>query len=403
MLHSQSREHGFFVGSPDQSAIGFALQVPTRWRFGMGVLSELGREAGALGSRVLLMSGRRAMRELGVLDRVLGVLGDSGLEVELFEGVSANPRTDEVEEAVLRGRGIKADVVIGLGGGSVLDAAKAAGAALSCGVPVGELLQNSTPIDRSVPVVAVPTTAGTGSELSRGAILTDHGRRFKGGLRGNGLFPAVALVDPELSMMMPDALARLTGFDVLCHAVETYFSRQSHAMLHSLSLGAVAVVRDCLMRPVAGLEDRVRAMQMAYASSMMGINLGNATTCLPHRMQYAIGALTDTSHPEGLAALYPEWFAAVVKADPVKARRLLGVLFSDAGEAEEAFGDPTGAMIRVLGEIGVSRTLQELGVKSEEDLRWCISHVSGASAVDPAYAGGETIEQIFLSAFKRGC
>jgi alcohol dehydrogenase class IV len=252
-------------------------------------------------------------------------------------------------------------------------------------------------------MVAVPTTAGTGSELSRGAILSDHERKFKGGLRGNGLFPAVALVDPELSLLMPDSLARLTGFDVLCHAVETYFSRQSHAMLHSLSLGAVAVVRDCLMRPVTGLSERARVTQVAYASSMMGVNLGNATTCLPHRMQYAIGALTDTSHPEGLAALYPEWFAAVVKADPDKARRLLAVLFADVSEAEEAFADPAGAMMRVLEEIGVGRTLQELGVGSEEELKWCIGHVSGASQVDPAYAGPETIEQIFLSAFRRGC
>lgn len=382
---------------------GFSFHTPTRWRFGVGVFTELGQEAKRFGSRVLLMTGRRAMRELGILQRAVALLKDQGMGCTVFEGVSANPRTLEVQTAADTAREAGAEVVIGLGGGSVLDAAKATAATLACNQPVADLLSQATPITRSLPVIAIPTTAGTGSELSRGAILSDPERQFKGGLRGNGLFPALALVDPELSMNQPQPLARLTGFDVLCHAIETFFSRQAHAALEALSLTAVASVRDCLIQPRADESSRERGIRMAYASSLMGINLGNATTCLPHRMQYAIGALTDTAHPSGLAALYPEWFAAVVTAAPEKARRLLNSLFPDQTEAARALAEPSKCMQEILANIGVTTTLQELGVRTQEDLRWCVDHVSGASDVDPSYRGPQTVEQIFLSAYARGC
>jgi len=351
----------------------------------------------------MVVTGRRAMRQLGVLGRVEQSLQSAGVTLSVFEGVSANPRTDEVDQAVRLAREGAVEVVIGLGGGSALDAAKAVAACRALDAPASDLLVQGTPIVRTLPLIAVPTTAGTGSELSRGAILTDPSRRFKGGLRGDGLFPVAALVDPDLSLTMPPALARLTGFDVFCHAVETYFSRLSQPALRCWSLQAVAAFRDCLFRPRPGWSVRERATGMSYASSLMGINLGNASTCLPHRLQYAVGALTDTAHPAGLAALYPDWFERVVVAAPGEARVLLETLFVDAGEAAQAAAAPAAAMIGVLEGLGIRTTLQDLGIRDRAQVEWCIGQVTGAGDVDPCWRGPETVGEIFLSAYGRGC
>jgi alcohol dehydrogenase class IV len=167
---------------------------------------------------------------------------------------------------------------------------------------------------------------------------------------------------------------------------------------------AVATVRDVLIWPHPTVNDDpvIHWGELSYASAMMGINLANSSTCLPHRMQYAFGALTDSSHPEGLAAIYPEWFAVVAQAIPGRVKALLEVLFAKHPMRLEWIARPAEAMREVLRVLGLARSLADLGVDTEEKLEWCIDHVRGTLDVDPAWQGPETVRSIFLSACRRG-
>ncbi len=163
--------------------------LPTRVVFGRGVLTQLGARVGEYGRRALLVCGRGAMRRHGVLDAVVGALHAAGITVTLFDGVSANPTSAEADRAVTLAVEHRCDVVIGLGGGSAIDAAKAAAVGVERG-PVGPLVGTTLEAsDGALPLVAVPTTAGSGSEVTKGATVTDVTRCLKAGIRGPDLFP----------------------------------------------------------------------------------------------------------------------------------------------------------------------------------------------------------------------
>jgi alcohol dehydrogenase class IV len=189
--------------------------LPTRVVFGRGGLTQLGARVGEYGRRALLVCGRGAMRRHGVLDAVVGALHAAGITVTLFDGVSANPTSAEADRAVALAVEHRCDVVIGLGGGSAIDAAKAAAVGVERG-PVGPLVGTTLEAsDGALPLVAVPTTAGSGSEVTRGATVTDVARRLKAGIRGPDLFPRVALIDPVLLGTVPAGVAAESGFDAL--------------------------------------------------------------------------------------------------------------------------------------------------------------------------------------------
>ncbi len=158
------------------------LYIPTRVIFGRGRLAELGQQATAFGHRVLLVSGRTAMQRHGILDTCVRLLEESGADVSVFASVSEDPTSEEVDRGIALAHREKCDVIVGLGGGSAIDAAKAASAGLKAG-PVGPLVGTSLELaEQMVPVIAVPTTAGSGAEVTKGAIITDPSRALKAGI-----------------------------------------------------------------------------------------------------------------------------------------------------------------------------------------------------------------------------
>jgi len=155
-----------------------------------------------------------------------------------------------------------------------------------------------------LPLVAIPTTAGTGSELSKAAIITDESRKIKKGIRGAALYPKVAIVDSVFTESVPYNITMETGFDVLAHGLESYISKSASPYTEMQSEQALRIVGTYLPALAENLQDREAREKMSFASMIMGINLGHASTCLPHRMQYHLGAHTDTSHGAGLEALF---------------------------------------------------------------------------------------------------
>lgn len=353
----------------------FDFHVPTRVIFGRGRLDELGPHARAWGTRGLIVCGRSAMRTSGVLARVQAILAAADVKTDVCDRISANPRSDHVDAAVRQARRFGARVVVGLGGGSALDAAKAVAVGMgheSVADLVGRTLE---PSSESLPIIAVPTTAGSGAEVTKGAIVTDVVRDFKSGIRGDDLFPKVAVVDPSLTDTLPHRIALDSGFDSIAHAVEGFLANRSGDMNKALSERAVELLVPALRRLAAGDTGTEVRDSMAFGALLGGFNVATASTCLPHRMQQAIGTAEHLgpSHGSGLAMLYPAWLESV----------------------EHVAGDKTTAVARLIGEtdlphavqsllqdIGLAQRLSDYGY-SANDVHGFTGRVSGSLDNDP--------------------
>jgi alcohol dehydrogenase class IV len=372
--------------------VKFRFFAPTEIIFGVGSLDQVGSLTP--GRRVLIVCGKAAAIRHGFVDRIKTSLSSAGKESVLFSGVSPNPRVTQVNQAAELGRAEGVDSVIGIGGGSALDAAKAVAVALKAQKPIDDFLLGEVAKDR-LPLVLIPTTAGTGSETSRGAILTDEVSGIKTGVRGDGLFADVALVDPALTFTAPASVTALTGYDIFTHAVETYLSKIGQPLTEHLALDALSRVALSLRVAVENGASVEARTNLSYASTLMGINLGNSSTCLPHRLQYPVGAITDTSHPAGLAAIYGAWLRNGYDATPEK-WNVIGRILS--GRPCSSLENVYVAYERFVAEVGLAGyTLQSLGIRGA-DVPLLASRVSGNLSADPQVVPGHEkaiVEKIY--------
>ncbi|WP_287155673.1 iron-containing alcohol dehydrogenase [Candidatus Solincola tengchongensis] len=221
--------------------------------FGPGVLRRLGEEAAFLGRRVLLVTGASSLQRSGRLDEMLRELSRRSLEVHRL-GVRGEPSPETVDRAVLEHRGKGIDLVVAVGGGSVLDADKAVSAMLPLGDPVEDYLEGvgkAAHPGKRLPFIAVPTTAGTGSEATNNAVISRVGENgFKRSLRHPSLFPDLALVDPELTLTCPAELTAACGMDALTQLLEAFLSPRSGPLTDALALSGMEKVREGLLAAV---------------------------------------------------------------------------------------------------------------------------------------------------------
>ena len=354
------------------------LHIPTRVVFGRGRLGELGELVRPLGGHALIVSGRIAMRRSGTLDFCIKTLESAGLAVSVFDGISPEPLAAEVDQAVELARSAGCDVIVGLGGGSAIDAAKAAAVGLALG-PIGPLVGATIPPGTdTVPVVAVPTTAGSGAEVTKGAIITDAERNLKSGIRGEVLFPTLALIDPDLLLTVPSSVAAAAGFDAFAHAVEGYVARRANRFTRELALEAVEIIGRTLPEVTAGRADPAAREDLAYAALLGGMNVAVASTCLPHRLQQAMGAVprVSISHGRGLAAVYPAWLETAV---PHAEQRFATVSAPLGPEA------PAVSIGRFMAEIGAAGSMAAHGFTTA-DLPVLSAAVTGNTENDPVPA-----------------
>lgn len=374
----------------------YQLSVPTKAYFGRNILEE-GLEACSeylKGKNILVVTTGRSLVRLGHLDRVReGILhcGNVG-EIFVFQEISANPRLSEIRKGIMMGKQKKADVVVGFGGGSALDAAKAIAAGVGMDMDIYDIFRTGQePSDATLPIIAIPTTAGTGSELSKAAIITDEQQGKKGGLRGAALYPSAAIVDSAFTETIPFRTTMETGFDVLAHAIETYISKAATPFTEMLSERAITIVGEYLSRLAGDLGDVEAREKMSFASMIMGINLGNASTCLPHRMQYPVGAHTDTSHGAGLAAMYPAWIEYEYEYSREKTEHIFHLLLNESCCSRERAAE---LMRGFLDRLQMSRSLRELGI-TQEMTAGMAAEVTGNIHNDPAADEQDIIRKIY--------
>jgi alcohol dehydrogenase class IV len=291
----------------------FELATAARIVFGWGTADAVGDLSRELGRHALIVTGRSAERSELVRSRLAG----AGVATTMWT-VSREPNLTTIEDGVAALRAADCDVVVGVGGGSVLDTAKAIAAlAASDGALLDhlEVIGRGLPLLRpSLPCIAMPTTAGTGSEVTRNAVLASPEHRVKVSLRSPHLLPRLAIVDPALTLDLPPALTASTGLDALTQVIEPYVSHRANPVTDAWCVDGMWRAAGALRRAVADGHDREAREQMSLVSLCGGLALANAGLGAVHGFAGPIGGMFDAPHGAICAALLPHVVAANVRA-----------------------------------------------------------------------------------------
>lgn len=280
------------------------FMTPALAVLGQGALEKAKEYWKGYGKKALVVTGKHVAKSQ-MMERLKRALTETGTDYTVFDGITGEPTDVMVEEGAKLYREERCEFCIGIGGGSPLDSAKAIAARITNPEPLsfymGKEIPNPTP-----PVVAIPTTAGTGSEATKFTIITDTSANVKMLLKGDVLVPRLAVVDPDCSVSSPKSVVAATGLDALTHAIEAYTSQKATPMTDTLALSAIKRIFQYLPRAYRETEDKRAAEEMAMAAFEAGICINNASVTLVHGMSRPIGALFHVPHGLSNAMLLKE-------------------------------------------------------------------------------------------------
>ncbi|AXT46245.1 MULTISPECIES: L-threonine dehydrogenase [Chromobacterium] len=371
-----------------------AFFIPCVNLMGAGCLQQAVETMRGYGYRKVLMVTDTGLVRTGLAGRVTELLGGVGIATVLFDGVHPNPTTANVGAglALLREHGC--DAVVSLGGGSPHDCAK--GIALVAAN--GGKIQDYEGVDKSakpqLPLVAINTTAGTASEMTRFCIITDESRHIKMAIVDKHTTPVLSVNDPETMAGMPASLTAATGMDALTHAVEAYVSTIATPITDACALKAVTLIAGHLRRAVRHGLDMEAREQMAYAQFLAGMAFNNASLGYVHAMAHQLGGFYDLPHGVCNAVLLPHVQAFNAKA---AGQRLadVGAALGVAANAEAAIA----AIRQLAADVGIPAGLTQLGVKEEDIPELAANALKDACGLtNPIQASHEEICAIFKAA-----
>ena len=272
------------------------FRLYTRIIFGVESLRELPFEGRALGGKVLVVTGQKALRENGLLQRIDILLKSSGFETILFSEVEPEPSLETVRQGLAKARERKADWVIGLGGGSAMDVAKIIAGLIDANNDL-EYYFNGGKIEvPGIPLITVPTTAGSGAEVTYNAVLSDPVNKVKKSIRDHLLAARITIIDPLLTASAPMNVTVHSGFDALVQAIEAFTSKGAGPLTDIYALSAVERISSNILKVYQNGQDIQARTEMAMASLMAGIALSNARLGAVHGMAHSIGIRTGKPH-----------------------------------------------------------------------------------------------------------
>jgi alcohol dehydrogenase class IV len=349
---------------------------PGKIVFGWGRRQEVGRLARELGRRAFVICGSRTLESSGGLDEVLLLLEAAGLRARRCYDITHEPQVEDVDRCTdrLRAEGAGAgDFVLAIGGGSAIDLAKAAAAMITDGQSatvadylegVGKGLKLVRP---PLPMLAMPTTGGTGSEATKNAVISSYDPPFKKSLRSDMMVPRAVLVDPELSVSVPPTTTAWTGMDAITQLFESYVSRFARPVPRALALGALRLALPALPEAVRDGRAQVAREAMAHAALMSGIALANSGLGLAHGVAAALGVYGRVTHGLACAVMLPVAMRvnrpACEKELAELARGALAGNWHCDADAADALLE---AIDKLAAAVGVPKRLGELGIRREQ-------------------------------------
>jgi alcohol dehydrogenase len=350
------------------------FRVAPAIHFGFGVSERTGELVRSLGvSRVLLVTDE-GVRAAGISQRIEAALTTSAVAFAMYDRVSPNPRDYECLAAAELARKSGAEAIVAVGGGSPIDLAKAAAGLATNNGTVLDWVAPRAFTEPPLPLVAVPTTAGTGSEVTRSSVVNDTNRQIKVSLRDWAIAPKIAIVDPELTLELPPLLTASTGMDALTHAIEAYTCNRATPFSDGLALHAMRLIGPNLPVAVADGSNRAAREQMMLASTIAGMAFSNADVAAVHCIAEALGGRYDTPHGVANSTFLPWIFVHDAPADPQRHANVavaLGVATED-DEPTYAAEQAARYLVDLARTIGIPRFRELPGVR-EDDFPWIAS------------------------------
>lgn len=372
---------------------------PTNVKVGAGRVGELAELCKSMGMQAPLLITDPGLSALLILQNVVANVNSAGLRCGLFSGIKANPTGENVDDGTAYYREHNHDGVIAFGGGSALDAAKAVALMVGQDRPVWDFEDVGenwlrVNVDGMAPVVAVPTTAGTGSEVGRASVITDLSNHIKKIIFHPNMLPAQVILDPELTVGLPGSITAATGMDALSHNLEALCSPFYHPMAEGIAVEGIRLVQEYLPRAVADGSDIEARTQMLVCSSMGATAFQKGLGGM-HALAHPLGALYDAHHGTLNAILMPY----VLKANVSEIKQRIDRLTQYMGLAEVGFEGFMGWVLGLREQVGIPHTLAEINIGDEQ------AEIIGNMAVEDPSAGGNPIsfsaeqyQQIFTNA-----
>jgi alcohol dehydrogenase class IV len=352
--------------------------------FGNGAIQKLGELLKNMNARNIFLITDKGIVQSGILRTVMNILDKDNFQVKVFDGTTPEPPISVVLECYdYAKKEINADVIIGLGGGSSIDLAKVVALLVAHGGrPQDYFGENAIP-SPIAPLIAIPTTAGTGSEVTSVAVVTDTDNNIKVGISNNYLRPAVALLDPELTLQLPPYVTACSGIDALAHAIEAYLAKDfkyiqadgdilfqgSAPISDTLALQAIELISKNLITAVQQGTNLEARSNMLLGSLLAGLAFSNAGTAAAHALAYPIGGLAKSPHGEVTGLLLPYVIDFNARTMEDKIRRLSQALLIPSANYQSSL-DTTKAVVAhiidILQQIGLPTRLSSIGITKEQ-------------------------------------
>jgi alcohol dehydrogenase class IV len=359
-----------------QAYFPYDFLSPRRIVFGWGRRAEIGPLARSLGRRAFVVCGSRTLERSGALGELLGLLARADVEARPLATITREPEVDDVDRAVaaLRQAGVaEGDLLLAIGGGSAIDLAKAVAALVQN--PQSDTVRDylegvgrGLKIERPpLPLMAVPTTAGTGSEATKNAVISCYDPPFKKSLRSDQMIPAIVLVDPELAVSVPPEVTAWTGMDAITQLIEAYITRKPNPVAQALAISGLEITGDAIVEAYRDGSSRDARQRMAHAALLSGMALANSGLGMAHGVAAALGVHCRVPHGLACAVMLP---VAMRVNRPVReaqfariGRALSGRRWPSQRAAAEVAVERVEEMCQA---VGVPRWLSEIGVRREQ-------------------------------------
>lgn len=347
--------------------MNFMFSSPTFVHFGFGIVKQLGSMLQDAGAKKVFLVYDKGVKAAGLVESVTGTLSASGIAYQEYDGVLPNPPDFQVQEAADLALAFKADAIVALGGGSSIDTAKAINILLSNPGPINKYDGVNLVKNRVGPLFAIPTTAGTGSEVTVVSVVTDPKLKKKMVIFGQNVAPSVAIIDPELTMGLPKPITASTGMDALTHALESYLSTMSSPVTDALALEATRIIMRSLLKAYNNGSDKEARSDMLLGSMLAGMCFTNTSLGLVHSMAHPMGAHCNVPHGVGNAIALPYVMEYNIPGIPKEKMILMAeaVGIAAKGKTHEEIGmELSKALEKLSADLNIPR-IRDVGVPKD--------------------------------------
>ena len=378
----------------------FDFILPTKIRYGAGSVQALGEELKALNAKNVMVITDKGLIKTGMVEKIAGLIRKEGIRFILYDGIEANPKDYNVEDCAYKAREESIDTLVAFGGGSSIDAAKAVSVLAKQGGKVRSYQGKGKIKDDCLPLLTIPTTAGTGSEVTFSSVITDTREKFKFTIKCTAIAAKTAIIDPQLTLTVPPLVTAATGIDALTHAIEGYTASCTEPIAEAAGLYAVEYIASNIVEAVRNGGDLEARDNMMMGSLLAGLSFSHADVASVHCMAEALGSMYDAPHGMCNAILLPYVMEYNLPAVEYKYARIARVMGIDETDDAKAAEKGIGHIRKLSQEIGLPG-IKSLNVNPDDfEILAQMSVKNGSNGSNPREITQEGYRLLFSKAYR---